>query len=128
MRENWNLRKMEKLRQKELDRQRQEEAERFQKMLDDPMVSREDALAAARVWIDKWMDDWPKISGGTMEGGGLAGGNARFPPLEQATRRAWGNLLTLACLGESRGDSPPASLADNDCQACMAVQVPNLAR
>lgn len=53
-----------------------------------------------------------------MEGGGLAGGNARFPPLEQATRRAWGNLLTLACLGESRGDSPPASLADNDCQAC----------
>mgnify|MGYP000027051896 FL=1 len=57
MRENWNLRKMEKLRQKELDRQRQEEAERFQKMLDDPMVSREDALAAARVWIDKWMDD-----------------------------------------------------------------------
>lgn len=57
MRENWNLRKMEKLRQKELDRQRQEEAERFQKMLDDPMVSREDALAAACVWIDKWMDD-----------------------------------------------------------------------
>lgn len=57
MRENWNLRKMEKLRQKELDRQRQEEAERFQKMLDDPMVSREDALATARVWIDKWMDD-----------------------------------------------------------------------
>lgn len=57
MRENWNLRKMEKLRQKELDRQRQEEAERFQKMLDDPMVSREDALAVARVWIDKWMDD-----------------------------------------------------------------------
>lgn len=57
MRENWNLRKMEKLRQKELDRQRQEEAERFQKMLDDPMVSREDALSAARVWIDKWMDD-----------------------------------------------------------------------
>ena len=35
MRENWNLRKMEKLRQKELDRQRQEEAERFQKMLDE---------------------------------------------------------------------------------------------
>ena len=32
MRENWNLRKMEKLRQKELDRQRQEEAERFQKI------------------------------------------------------------------------------------------------
>lgn len=40
-----------------------------------------------------------------MEGGGLAGGNARFPPLEQATRRAWGNLLTLACLGDG-GHSP----------------------
>lgn len=42
-----------------------------------------------------------------MEGGGLAGGNARFPPLEQATRRAWGNLLTLACLGD--GGIAPAS-------------------
>lgn len=57
MRENWNLRKMEKLRQKELDRQRQEEAERFQKMFDDPAVSREDALNAARAWINKWMDE-----------------------------------------------------------------------
>ena len=57
MRENRQLQKEEKLRQKELDRQRQEEAERIQKMFDDPAVSREDALNAARAWITKWMDE-----------------------------------------------------------------------
>ena len=57
MRENRQLQKEEKLRQKELDRQRQEEAERIQKMFDDPAVSREDALNAARAWINKWMDE-----------------------------------------------------------------------
>lgn len=90
MRENWNLRKMEKLRQKELDRQRQEEAERFQKMLDDPMVSREDALAAARVWIDKWMDDWPKISGGTMEGGRPRRGKREVSPIRASYPKGLG--------------------------------------
>ena len=57
MRENRQLQKEEKLRQKELDRQRQEEAERIQKMFDDPAVSREDALIAMRTWINNWMDD-----------------------------------------------------------------------
>jgi hypothetical protein len=57
MRENRQLQKEEKLRQKELDRQRQEEAERIQKMFDDPAVSREDALNAMRTWINNWMDD-----------------------------------------------------------------------
>lgn len=57
MRKNRQLQKEEKLRQKELDRQRQEEAERIQKMFDDPAVSREDALNAARAWINKWMDE-----------------------------------------------------------------------
>ena len=57
MRENRQLQKEEKLRQKELDRQRQEEAERIQKMFDDPAVSREDALNAACAWINKWMDE-----------------------------------------------------------------------
>lgn len=57
MRENRQLQKEEKLRQKELDRQRQEEAERIKKMFDDPAVSREDALNAARAWINKWMDE-----------------------------------------------------------------------
>lgn len=33
-----------------------------------------------------------------MEGGCLAGGNVRFPPSEQATRRALGNLDSLACM------------------------------
>lgn len=57
MRENRQLQKEEKLRQKELDRQRQEEAERIQKMFDDPAVSREDALNAMCTWINNWMDD-----------------------------------------------------------------------
>lgn len=57
MRENRQLQKEEKLRQKELDRQRQEEAKRIQKMFDDPAVSREDALNAMRTWINNWMDD-----------------------------------------------------------------------
>lgn len=39
-----------------------------------------------------------------MEGGCLAGGNVRFPPSEQATRRALGNLDSLACRGVQRGN------------------------
>lgn len=55
-----------------------------------------------------------------MEGGCLAGGNVRFPPSEQATRRALGNLDSLACMAVQ--GAALASLADNGCQACMAVQ------
>lgn len=49
--------KIEKLRQKELDRQRDEEAEQIRKLIDDPATSREDALNAMRTWINNWMDD-----------------------------------------------------------------------
>lgn len=52
-----------------------------------------------------------------MEGGCLAGGNVRFPPSEQATRRALGNLDSLACRAVQ--GAALASLAVNDCQACM---------
>lgn len=41
--------------------------------------------------------------------GEYRGENVRFAPLIKL-----GNLDSLACLGESGGDSPPASLADND--------------
>lgn len=54
-----------------------------------------------------------KVSVAQMERG-VSRGKREVCPSDQATRRAWGNWLTLACLGESRGDSPPASLADND--------------
>lgn len=41
---------------------------------------------------------------------GVSRGKREVCPLNKL-----GNLLdSLACLGESRGDSPPASLADND--------------
>ena len=56
--------------------------------------------------ISGWTID-QRYPAARWKGGGLAGGNARFPPLEQATRRAWGNLLTLACLGD--GGIAPAS-------------------
>jgi hypothetical protein len=46
---------------------------------------------------------------------GVSRGKREVCPSDQATRKGLGNLLdSLACLGESRGDSPPASLADND--------------
>ena len=41
-------------------------------------------------------------------------GKREVCPSDQATRKGLGNLDSLACLGESGGDSPPASLADND--------------
>lgn len=45
---------------------------------------------------------------------GVSRGKREVCPSDQATRKGLGNLLdSLACLGESRGDSPPASLADN---------------
>lgn len=43
------------------------------------------------------------------DGKGSIEGKTRGLPLNKL-----GNLDSLACLGESRGDSPPASLADND--------------
>ena len=46
---------------------------------------------------------------------GVSRGKREVCPSDQATRKGLGNLLdSLACLGEPRGDSPPASLADND--------------
>lgn len=48
---------------------------------------------------------------------GVSRGKREVCPSDQATRRAAnrpGNLDSLACLGESGGESPPASLADND--------------
>lgn len=43
---------------------------------------------------------------------GVSRGKREVCPSDQATRKGLGNLLdSLACLGESRGDSPPASLA-----------------
>lgn len=45
---------------------------------------------------------------------GVSRGKREVCPSDQATRKGLGNLDSLACLGESGGDSPPASLADND--------------
>lgn len=55
-----------------------------------------------------------------MERGCLTGENARFAPFEQATRRALGKLVSLACRAVQ--GAALASLADNGCQACMGVQ------
>lgn len=56
--------------------------------------------------ISGWTID-QRYPAARWKGAASPGETRGFPPLEQATRRAWGNLLTLACLGD--GGIAPAS-------------------
>lgn len=53
---------------------------------------------------------------------GVSRGKREVCPSDQATRKGLGNLDSLACLGESGGESPKQAWQTTICQACMAVQ------